>query len=116
MDIEAQVLEIIQELQNLGDNGGISIKEISNRFIEQHGEDFERRITPHWIGQIVRRKLGLKTERRMDGYQIAPSEAAKLGRLYEKYGLASPGMNSMNSMNSDGDIEQSPPGQDPLIL
>jgi hypothetical protein len=88
MDIEAQVLEIIQELQNLGDNGGISIKEISNRFIEHHGEDFERKVTPHWVGHIVRRKLGLKTEKRHGSYVIASAEAPKLARLYEKYGVS----------------------------
>src|SRR5262249_33901177 len=29
---------------------------------EQHAEDYERKITPHWIGYIIRKKLGLKTE------------------------------------------------------
>ena len=115
MDIEAQVLEIIRELQEASDGSGLSIKEIANRFIAEHGEDFERRITPHWIGQIVRRKLALKTERHMDGYRIASSETTKLGRLYAKYGLQGLGMNSMNSMNSEVDMEEPPPSQEPLI-
>src|SRR5207302_7865273 len=51
MDIEAQVLEIIQELRGSPYEASLSIKEIANRFIDRHGEDFERRITPHWIGQ-----------------------------------------------------------------
>src|SRR5712692_9515621 len=89
MDIEAQVLEIIQELQSLNDGAGISIKEIASRFIEQHGEDFERKVTPHWIGQIVRRKLALKTERKMGGYVLAHAEGPKLARLFEKYGIVS---------------------------
>src|SRR5437667_11675314 len=59
MDMEAQVLEIIQALQLPNDGAGIAIKEIASRFIEQHGEDFERKVTPHWVGQIVRRKLQL---------------------------------------------------------
>src|SRR2546430_12879804 len=88
MDIEAQVLEIIRELQSLNDCGAISIKEIATRFIEQHGEDFERKVTPHWIGQIVRRKLGLKTEKRHGVYVIASSEGPKLARLFEKYGIS----------------------------
>src|SRR5439155_114002 len=53
MDMEAQVLEIVQELQSVSDGAGIAIKEIASRFIEQHGEDFERKVTPHWIGRIV---------------------------------------------------------------
>src|SRR5206468_12844156 len=88
MDIEAQVLEIIQELRGLDYDVGISIKEIASRFIEQHGEDFERKVTPHWIGQIVRRKLGLKTEKRHGSYVIASSEGPKLARLFEKYGVS----------------------------
>ena len=90
MDIEAQVLEIIRELQSVSDGAGISIKEIATRFIEQHGEDFERKITPHWIGRIVRRKLGLKTYRRAGNYYLAESEKPKLERLFERYGLIGP--------------------------
>jgi hypothetical protein len=66
---------------------GLSIKEIANRFIERHGEDFERRVTPHWVGHLVRRKLGLKTEKRHGSYVLAASEGLKLARLYEKYGV-----------------------------
>ena len=95
MDVEAQVLEIIQELQSVSDGSGIAIKEIASRFIEQHGEDFERKVTPHWIGRVVRRKLQLRTERRREGYVIAVSEEAKLTRLFEKYGIESDPVNSV---------------------
>ncbi len=87
MDMEAHVLEIIREFEQSAYEPGISIKEITTCFAEKHGEDYERKITPHWIGHIVRRKLGLKTERYREGYVIAAGEEAKLGRLYEKYGL-----------------------------
>src|SRR5437899_8736086 len=50
MDMEAQVLEIIRELRGIDDGGGISIKEIARRFIEQHGEDFERKVTRTGLG------------------------------------------------------------------
>src|SRR2546427_760571 len=108
MDMEAQVLEIIQELQLLNDGSGIAIKEIATRFIDQHGEDFERKVTPHWVGHIVRRKLQLKTERRREGYVIAASEGGKLVRLFEKYGIAKEDgdqVNLVNSVNSGGDME-----------
>src|SRR5437762_9790496 len=87
MDVEAQVLEIIRELQGVGYGAGIAIKEIASRFIEQHGEDFERKVTPHWVGRIVRRKLGLKTEKRHGSYVIASTEGPKLAQLFEKYGV-----------------------------
>jgi hypothetical protein len=58
MEMEAQVLEIIRELQQSSYEPRVSIKEITQRFAEKHSEDYERKITPHWIGRIVRRKLG----------------------------------------------------------
>jgi hypothetical protein len=55
------------------------------------------------IGQIIRRKLGLKTERLKTGYVIASTETPKLARLYEKYGIETEdeaGVNLVNSVNS----------------
>ncbi len=102
MDMEAQVLEIIQELRETPYGQALSIKEITNHFIDRHGEDFERKITPHWIGHIVRRKLGLKTDRHRGGYTIADSELPKLARLCEKYWIdpiPEEGVNSVNFVN-----------------
>src|SRR5438034_7377883 len=85
-------------------------------FRSQHGEDFERKVTPHWIGQIVRRKLQLKTQRRREGYVIAASEKPKLARLFEKYGVESDPVNSVNSVNSGGDAERPSGGEQPPII
>jgi len=114
--MEAQVLEIIQELQQSAYEQGISIKEITNRFAEKHGEDYERKITPHWIGRIVRRKLGLKTQRERGGYVIADSERSKLARLFEKYGIEQPPVNFVNSVNSAGDSEPPLEAQEPRLV
>jgi len=101
MDFEAQVLEIIHELHESPYADGLAIKEITERFSERHGEEFERKITPHWIGHTIRRKLGLKTERRRDGYVIASSEQPKLARLFERYGLNEEAPESVNLVESD---------------
>lgn len=105
MDMEAQVLEIIQELRESPYADGVSIKEIAERMADRYGDDFERKVTPHWIGNVVRRKLGLKTERRRDGYFIAASEHTKLARLCEKYGIALDTQDSVNSVNSVNSTE-----------
>src|SRR2546427_2970813 len=107
MDVEAQVLEIIQELQLLNDGAGIAIKEIASRFIEQHGEDFERKVTPHWVGHIVRKKLQLKTEKRHGSYVVAATEGPKLVRLYEKYGVS-------DGQGDSGDSGDFPEGMETL--
>jgi len=108
MDVEAQVLEVIQELQESPYSPGLAIKEIAERFIARHSEDFERKITPHWIGYIVRRKLGLRTERHRDGYQIAASEDPKLGRLFEKYGLGPSSEERTDSSGSEHPDDSTP--------
>jgi hypothetical protein len=101
MDVEANILEVMQHLLS-SPGEGLSIKEITSRFAERHSDDFERKITPHWIGQIIRRKLHLRTERHSQGYEIPISEKPKLERLLEIYGIAAgPLMNSVNSMNSE---------------
>jgi hypothetical protein len=116
LDIEARVLEIIQDFQESSYGVGLSVKEIANRFIEQHGEDYERKVTPHWIGHIIRRKLGLKTEKRHGIYVVAASEGLKLARLYEKYGVST----GQGDLGDSGDFEggreaPAPPRDAPIV-
>ena len=65
--------------------GNLGLVEAARRFTR---EDFERKVTPHWIGRVVRRKLGLKTEKRHGSYVVAATEGPKLARLFEKYGVS----------------------------
>lgn len=87
-DTEAQVLEIIRDLLASPFNSKLSVKEITNLFIDRYEADYERKITPRWIGSIVRKKLGLATQKSDGVFVIPRSEEPKLSRLYEKYGLA----------------------------
>ena len=87
MDVEAQMLEIIQEIRQDPYHQGLAIKEIAERFIARHSEDFEYKITPKWVGGIIRKKLGLKSYRRGGVFYIAESEEEKIERLFERYGL-----------------------------
>jgi hypothetical protein len=64
---------------------GLPVKEIAERFIARHSEDFERKVTPHWVGYLIRRKLGLKTYRRGGAYYVAESEKGKLDRLFVSF-------------------------------
>jgi hypothetical protein len=47
---------------------------------------------------------------------IAVSEEPKLARLFEKYGIVSEPVNSVNSVNSGGDTEPPSGAQNPLII
>src|SRR5215813_5753931 len=88
MDMEAQVLEIIRDmLSSPYGEARLPLKDITSWFVDRHGTDYERNVTSKWIGNIIRKKLNLKTQRTRDGYIIPSSELAKLERLYEKYGV-----------------------------
>jgi hypothetical protein len=87
MEIEAQVLEVIRDALASSSDGKASIKEITDWFVDRHGEDYERKVTPKWIGSIIRKRLRLQPERIHGVFVIPQAEVPKLKRLYEKYGL-----------------------------
>jgi hypothetical protein len=82
------VLEIIRDTFGLAYETRLSIKDITSWFIDRHGNDYEKKITSKWIGWLIRKKLGLKTERNREEYLISLAEKDKLARLYEKYGIS----------------------------
>ena len=105
MDTEAQVLEIIQELGESPYRIEPTIKEITRRFADRHGKEMDRKVTPHWIGYVIRKKLGLKTERHDSNYVIAVSEGPKFDRLLEKYGLSKSSTDFTDSVPEPGNEE-----------
>ena len=89
MDMEAQILEIIQDMLSAPyGESRLPLKVITSWFVDRHGTDYERKVTSKWIGNIIRKRLNLKTQRTRDGYVILPSEFKKLERLYERYGIS----------------------------
>jgi len=87
MDMEAQVLEVIRDLLAADPSSRLSVKDITDRFIDRHGADFEKKITTRWIGGVIRRRLNLRTQKSHGVFVIPVPETAKLRRLYEKYGV-----------------------------
>jgi len=87
MDHEARVLEIIRELGASGE-AKLSMKEITLRFAERHQEEYDRKVTPKWIGNLIRRRLNLRTHKSNGVFVIPPEEQPKLAYLYEKYGIS----------------------------
>lgn len=86
LDLEAQVLEVVRDLAAKGQT--ISLKDIAAAFEERYGAEVDRRVTPKWIGAILRRRLHLRPLKSHGVYVLPPSEAEKLPRLFEKYGLS----------------------------
>ncbi len=100
MDIEAQVLEIIRDLSGNPETK-ITVKTITNLFGIRFGQDYDRKITPRYIGFLLRSRLSIKMERTNEGYALPISEEPKIHRLYERYGLApTPAQRSPSSRSS----------------
>lgn len=86
MDTEAQVLEIIRDMLVQG-TGRLPIKDIATWFADRYGDEYERKVTAKWIGWVIRKRLRLATEKSHGVFVIAESEASKLDRLFERYGV-----------------------------
>ena len=86
MDIEAQLLEVIRDLAEL-QNSRLSVREITSWFLDRYGDEYDRKITPKWIGSVIRSRLHLKTRKSHGVFVIPIEERPKLVWLFEKYGL-----------------------------
>jgi hypothetical protein len=84
---EAQVLQVIRELVSRGPEARLAIQDITREFVRRYGDDYERRVTPRWIGSLVRRRLGLKPSRSTGIFTLGPEEVARLAALYKRFGI-----------------------------
>src|SRR5882724_972444 len=84
--VQEKILEVIRDLKDKTE-GGLSLKDIASWFSDRYGGEYERKVTPRWIGSILRRRLHLKPEKSHGNFVIPISEFPKLPRLYEKYGI-----------------------------
>jgi hypothetical protein len=98
---EAQVLLVIRELVARGPDSRLAIQDIASEFTARYGEEYERRVTPRWIGSLVRRRLGLKPNRSTGVFTLGPEEVAKLGALYARYGIEGEETQAVEPVPSD---------------
>lgn len=82
---EAQILTVIRDLVREG--GRLAIQDITREFIARYGEEYERRVTPRWVGSLVRRRLGLRPSRSTGIFTLGPEEVARLSALYVRFGV-----------------------------
>jgi hypothetical protein len=58
----------------------LSIKDITIWFIDRHAMDYEKKITTKWIGDMIRKNLGLRTPKSHGLYTTPSSEKLRLER------------------------------------
>jgi len=118
LDIEAQVLDTIKDLNASGISMP-SVKEIANSFNESHGEEYDHKITAKYIGNVIRTKLSLKTKKVSGVFVIPVSEYPKLKHLYERYGLGEGPEHTTPASPQSPSSPQPPqdsPSQEPYLL
>lgn len=86
MALEARILESIAALLK-PETVSLRILDITTELIARFGEDFERPVTPKWVGTTLRKRLALKPVQSRGVFILGPGELAKLPQLFEKYGL-----------------------------
>jgi hypothetical protein len=84
---EAQILQVIRDLVARGPEARLAIQDITREFVRRYGDEYERRVTPRWIGSLVRRRLGLKPSRSTGIFTLGPEEVARLASLYKRFGI-----------------------------
>lgn len=88
VSIEAQLLDIISVLQR--ESAPLGVKEIADRFNARFGTDFERPVTPRWVGHQLRRRLALHPVKSHGTFVIPSSEEERLQSLILRYGVELP--------------------------
>lgn len=83
---EAQVLQVIRDLVGTP-NARLAIQDITRELLARYGAEYERRVTPRWIGSLVRRRLGLRPSRSTGVFTLGPEDVARLASLYVRYGI-----------------------------
>jgi hypothetical protein len=104
--VEARVLEVIRGLVAQGPEARLAVQDITAEFITRFGTEYEKRVTPRWIGSIVRRRLGLKPSRSTGVFILGPEEVAKLAALYKRFGVGASEVESAKKMAADAPSDQ----------
>jgi len=99
---EAQVLHVIRDL--VAQPGArLAIQDITKEFVRRYGDEYERRVTPRWVGSLVRRRLGLKPSRSTGIFTLGPEEVARLASLYKRFGIEATGTEEETPVEQSSD-------------
>lgn len=82
--IEAQLLGIMFDMRR--NACPLAVKDIAERFASRHGSDYQKPITPRWIGAQLRRRLSL-VPLKTHGTFVLPDSDLRLAALFERFGL-----------------------------
>ncbi len=86
---EAALLAALAELIAEGEQSAIPVADITKRFVERSGSDFDRPITNRYVGYLLRKRLNIATYKTHGVYAVYVPDKTTLDLLCTKYGIAS---------------------------
>lgn len=84
---EAIVLAAIRDLDKERTRTALPVREITTYVIDRHGKDFDRYVTPRFIGELIRKRLRLATYKSHGVYVVPLADRAQIAFLSERFGL-----------------------------
>lgn len=83
LEPEAELLSVVRRLKEAGEP--LYLKRIAEEMRREFGEAYDYRITPRWVGTMVRRRLLLRPEKSNGNFLIPLEEYPALEVLFERY-------------------------------
>lgn len=87
---EGMLLEVLAELFRDRTRNAIPVSEITAKLAERHGRNFDRALTPRYVGELLRKRLHLKTYRVRGTFLVSIREREKIMVLAERARLQAP--------------------------
>ena len=84
---EAIVLRVIRDLTASAKGSTVALSDITAQVIDRHSKDFDRFVTPRYIGELIRKRLRIATYKSHGVYVIPLVETEKIAFLAERYGV-----------------------------
>jgi hypothetical protein len=83
--LEAQILDIMSSMRREG--APWNVKEIAALFADRYGSDYNRAVSPRWMGAQLRRRLSLIPVKSHGNFVVPSTADAQVTTLCERYGV-----------------------------
>lgn len=83
--LEAQILDIMSSMRREG--AAWSVKDIAALFADRYGSDYNRAVSPRWMGAQLRRRLSLIPLKSHGNFVVPRTAEAQVAALCERYGV-----------------------------
>jgi hypothetical protein len=83
---EAAVVDVLAALMREATSSSVGVSAVATGLAKKYGHEFERLITPRYVGQIIRKRLRIVTYKTHGVYVVPTTERGKVLFLAERYG------------------------------